>query len=213
MSLRGSIQLSTYSCAGVLAGILRAQQLDVHDIEGIHVLLQTLLGLEGAAPGVTVPPVACGPPPEAAVLAATAPDGYSIGFEGTAANPGRGVESGLEIPDHTADHHQAEHSVAIGWLMALPEADALTAMRHYLIAATAKDCAIMITLQAIVDSASAADAPFGEAGAGAHEHTPTADICPSACGVIQGRESGSCMRYKVWLPDPHPSVTRPSARL
>lgn len=175
--------------AGVLAGILRAQQLDVHDIEGIHVVLQTLLEVPGAAPpacalldtsnqDASAPPVSLQHPPPSKPIPSLpississpsfspipSPPGCHIPSPPAARSPqcesqaqgcspasgeglrqdGSHVHPGLRVDPGT----DTEHSAAIERLRAMPEADAFAALRNYLIAATAKDCAIMVTLQA-----------------------------------------------------------------
>jgi hypothetical protein len=120
-----------------LDGILAAQRLDVHDIEGIHHLYQAVVARDQQelhhpldAPQLQQPRLADGGQP--LMTDATSP-----------------VLKAEDPRSATADAAaDAEHRRALSLLAALPEADQLAVMRDYLIAATAKDCSIMLALQA-----------------------------------------------------------------
>ena len=105
----------------------------MHDIEGIHHLYQAVVarGQHDA-----------GRPPDATLLQQLqlATDGQT---QMTHAH-----STVLLAEDQRCATADAEYWTALSSLAALSEADQLAAVRDYLIAATAKDCSIMVTLQA-----------------------------------------------------------------
>ena len=101
--------------SGVLGSILKVQQLDIHDIEGVSVLYHRLRHRNNAANGMCLP-----------------------------SNYGEATTEGL-------DASEADHARAIAQLLALTNEDALKIIRDYLIAATAKDCSIMIACRQCPD--------------------------------------------------------------
>ena len=235
--------------AGVLAGVLRAQRLDVHDIEGIHILLHALLDPQSeslltctvihpsveAAPDSSISsviPLTVSPKPSpigcatAQPLLSPAPtpsvsrvasllDQHSTPHEAQAQDCSKFVKRDRVdgLPGSRADAG-AEHSTAVEKLRAMPEAEALDALLDYLIAATAKDCAVMVTMQAACDgpgpgtqSCRGANCSVDHACSAAESDTeggiggPDGEGC-QASGVLRGCKADGvpCIRYKASLP-------------
>ena len=135
---------------GVLPCLLQAQQQCRYDIEGIYQLYCHLAGT------LT---------PEVQPAHSAAADGSS-----------RDSDSGGGSADATAEASSA-HAAAVRQLLAMPLAEAHAVLRSYVVAATAKDCAIMITLQRLADTPPAASAgdgavePGSGGGSGTNPHT------------------------------------------
>ena len=111
---RDGLNLSPLA-SGVLGSILKVQQLDLYDIDGVSVLYQRLTHLNNAANGMRLP-----------------------------SKCSKAKTEGLEP-------HEAEHARAVAQLLALTDQEALGVIRDYLIAATAKDCSIMIACRQCPD--------------------------------------------------------------
>ena len=136
---------------GVLRSILGMQQLDVHDIEGIHPLYQAVLAREQ--------------PPSDRKCEASAEQHPQIAgsVQSLATDTARqAVDAGSAVSSFANTAVDAEILDARQSLIMLPEAAQLAALRDYLTAATAKDCSIMIALQAStpVHLTAASDARF-----------------------------------------------------
>lgn len=117
------ISSDAMACAGVLQRVLDAQRLDVHDIEGVKVLLDRLLAQEYSVQSDS----------QRAPLSAE-----HAGSTVDASEPQQSSEL-LAAP--------IEHREALDSLLKLDRAAAYRVLQHYLTAATAKDLSIMITLR------------------------------------------------------------------
>lgn len=107
---------------------------------------------------------------------------------------------------------EEEHKAALNKLRAMPDTEALAALRNYLIAATAKDCAIMITFQtgclskpefgptAPEPSTSRQESEGGKGGSAMHNAAVVANSNnnrSSSCGLLRSASDGPCIQYKV----------------
>ncbi|KAI7841620.1 hypothetical protein COHA_004790 [Chlorella ohadii] len=112
---------------GVLPRLLRAQQQCGYDVEGIYQLYCQLAGLQ----------------PEGAT--ADAADNNGRGTSSSSSDTGRGGDSnGVSSSSGSEDADgMAAHAAAVAQLLALHEAEAHAVLRSYVVAATAKDCALM----------------------------------------------------------------------
>ena len=98
-----------------MSSILKVQQLDLYDIEGVSVLYHRLRHWNNAANGMHLP------------------------------------SNGSEARTEGLESCEAEHARAVAQLLALTDEEALMVIRDYLIAATAKDCSIMIACRQCPD--------------------------------------------------------------
>ena len=110
-------------CAGVLVKVLEAQKLDTHDVEGIKVLLDSLLA-EAFTAGAGQPAQPSGP-----------------GKAHSCADTTNALQNTSEGSLHDAQRE------ALKPLLQLDSAAAFQAIRDYLTAVTAKDLSIMITFR------------------------------------------------------------------
>ena len=113
----------TLRCAGVLKKVKKAQSLDIHDVEGVKVLLDHLLaeGCKGSA------------------------DSLDLSSGSDEAGGSRYATEGL--PSTFKDSLSKGQCEAVKHLLELDRAAAFQVIREYLTAATAKDLSIMITLR------------------------------------------------------------------
>lgn len=123
-----------YCRAGVLNGILTAQRLDVHDIEGIYPVYKAFLAREQQAADRS-----------RGATGSHAVDEMQPGTSQAAPQVECAGDSTLTNPSAAAC---AEHQSALQSVGMLPDAEQLAALRDYLTAATAKDCSVMIAVQA-----------------------------------------------------------------
>lgn len=153
---------------GALERVLAAQRLDELDVEGAHMLLHALLRrgaphddaelrtghgrasgepphegehggghAHGAVPAEhALEPTGCSEAASAAELALPVHAGPDCGL-----NP--------ELDQNHGAGPEAAHAAELARLRALPLRKACAALRGYLTAATAKDCSLMLTLQAL----------------------------------------------------------------
>ena len=163
----------------MLNSILAAQRLDAHNIEGIHHIYDALLTRQLS-----------GLPPDAPLLQQqwAARGSPSPVFE-AASRSSQAGEPHCAVADTSS---AAEHQSALSSLTALPQADQLAALRNYLIAASAKDCSIMIALQASqpTDLAARSDLTVSDASA------PRAMDAPRATGRFC-MPDGTVITFKV----------------
>lgn len=131
------------------------------------------------------------------------------GYSSIRGRSGLGNELGAEAEE--------EHEAALDVLRAMPDAEALAALRDYLIAATAKDCAIMISfrmgcrpksdlsLAAPDPSTSTQESKGGKGGSAMRNATIEAfsknsinnNNGSSSCGMLQSACDEPCIQYKV----------------
>lgn len=128
---------------GVLARLLEAQRQCLHDVEGMHRLYCHLTGA----------PL----PAAAAAESAAAAEDASGSDASASASVSSSASSAAAL---------ASHAEAVARLLALPADEAHAALRGYVVAATAKDCALMVTLQRLsgppVDEGGTVAAAAGE---------------------------------------------------
>ena len=122
---------------GILRSVLAVQQLDVHDIEGIYPLYQALLRRKQSVSDCE----------SVAVRGQRSLAADSMQSLSTDAAP-EDVCLGDAVTSSAKAAADAEGFDARRSLSVLPEAGRLAALRDYLTAATAKDCSVMIALQA-----------------------------------------------------------------
>ena len=109
---------------GVLGSLLQAQQQCRHDIEGVYRLYCCHLATAAAAEQQKQPDPG--------------------GSECRCSSACGGSECMGVAAEATVD---GEHAAAVARLLALPREEAHAVLRSYAVAATAKDCAVMLTLQ------------------------------------------------------------------
>lgn len=143
-----------HKLAGVLDSILKVQKMDVHDIEGIHPLLTTLL--QRHAP---------------ASLSEDSPQSRQIApcasTEADMASP-----SGHKAP---AGNSCEDRDAALERLLTTDFEAAADTLRGYLVAATAKDCSLMITFAPCLPG----PAPSGDSR---HDSSDTAGVSRATAG-------------------------------
>ena len=134
---------------GVLPRLLAAQRQCAYDVEGVHRLYCRLAGLPQPAGA-------------AADGGSSADDPGSSGSSGGGERHGSNGSAAVSASAATADgsEEEAEHAAAVQRLLSLPDEQAHAVLRVYAVAATAKDCAIMLALQRLAapPPADAADA-------------------------------------------------------
>ena len=186
--------------AGVLANLLCMQQLDQHDIEGIHLLYQALLQHGGHGPQLhsdkhsTAQQQSADQP---AALGTALTQGADSG-SGTSPNHMSSLLPALEHSGCGQRRHKCSAAKRIGELakceaardalLALPLAEAHAALRDYMTAVTAKDCSVMVTMRRAAQSGKTGDCGGSK------------DACG---GDVQGVVTIGSERfeYKVGVPD------------
>lgn len=174
--------------AGVLKRILAAQKLDRHGIEGIYPLFRALATREGMSEtGLNSNSADSQVSKRAASLHTEQPSADSLSED----------RAGLDREYCTSVGSSQEAALQV--LLGLGFPAACEAIRHYLIAATAKDCSIMITLQPL----DAGAAPVAESGEQANECAGIAQLqTDAAMGcVVSDAFFSLIFRYKVAIVD------------
>ena len=120
--VRALMLLMLLGGAGVLDSILAVQKLDRYDIEGVYAIYQQLLG------NINKQDLEAGLQPALSSCAQKA--------VACSAEEGRGNQPLMQ-----------EYQQAMKSILSLPRNQALAVLRDYLIAATAKDCSIMIAFR------------------------------------------------------------------
>lgn len=126
-SCRSNICVAWHT-AGLLLKLLEAQRLDVHDIEAIYPLYMHACQQADSALG----------------------HGTTVGIRSNGAQPQQPHSAQKHLPE------QSNEQLYIQSLLQKPHHEQLEILRKYLLAATAKDCSILITLQMFPDSPSTA---------------------------------------------------------
>lgn len=194
--------------AGALEGLLEAQRQCLVDIEGVHAvyskLRDSMAGVAEAGCGSSGSmrnddSSSSGRQRESAVLVCaydrgcTANGGLERSVERSAAAPAPCSGSSSSNSNSRSDEEASRHAEQLQRLLALPEGEALGLLRRYVVAATARDCALMVALQRL----SAADA----SAAAAAEGSPQPQSCGSGQGVVLHRPSGTWYRYRLAFVD------------
>lgn len=186
---------------GVLPRLLAAQRQCGYDVEGVHRLYCHLAGLK----------------PDAAEQAEAAAAAAAAERERAEEEPVGGPSSS-SINGGSDDDATARHAQAVSALLALPAAEAHNVLRAYVVAATAKDCAIMVALQRLVGAPPTAAAAAAEQQPQPEQQQlegwtalqPSCICCPTAagdgpttaaCSSNGSSGAGTWFRYRLCLVD------------
>ncbi|KAL4859475.1 Inositol-pentakisphosphate 2-kinase [Chlorella vulgaris] len=160
---------------GVLPRLLQAQQQCPYDVEGVYQLYCSLAGVTG-----------------------------TLSSASTCSTAAEGLDDASDT-DAATDADAGSHVAALQQLLALPLHKAYAVLRSYVVAATAKDCAIMITLQRLTGAA--APAATAAAGADGSLHSSNDGTSPQhlsrhgPLGCIYSSAAGAWYAYQLALVD------------
>jgi hypothetical protein len=161
---------------GVLPRLLQAQQQCPYDVEGVYQLYCSLAGVTG-----------------------------TLSSASTCSTAAEGLLGDASDSDAATDADAGSHTAALQQLLALPLHEAYAVLRSYVVAATAKDCAIMITLQRLTGAA--APTATEAAGADGSLHSSNDGTSPQhllrhgPLGCIYSSAAGAWYAYRLALVD------------
>lgn len=159
----------------VLPRVLQAQQQCPYDVEGVYKLYCSLAGVTG-----------------------------TLSLASTCSTAAEGLDDASDT-DAATDADAGSHAAALQQLLALPIDEAYAVLRSYVVAATAKDCAIMITLQRLTGAA--APTATEAAGADGSLHSSNDGTSPQhlsrhgPLGCIYSSAAGAWYAYRLALVD------------